>query len=238
MHMTVRTRQAQSLALALALTMAGLLSPTWGQGPGGQGKAALELATDRTAYEPGSMATLAAKVEIEKHWHTNSHNPTFDYLIATNLELTLPEGWPPAEISYPAGEMKTFAFADKPISVYDDHFAVLARIQIPEEVEAGEWTLDASLRYQACDARSCLPPTNATASIALSIGPGGVKSSDPVFASTETTDQSRPKKAVNLPVILLLGLVGGLILNAMPCVLPVLSLKVFGLVKSAGHGRS
>jgi suppressor for copper-sensitivity B len=29
-----------------------------------------------------------------------------------------------------------------------------------------------------------------------------------------------------------------LILNAMPCVLPVLSLKVFGLVRSAGHGRS
>ena len=38
--------------------------------------------------------------------------------------------------------------------------------------------------------------------------------------------------------MLLLALVGGLILNAMPCVLPVLSLKVFGLVRSAGHGRS
>jgi suppressor for copper-sensitivity B len=37
--------------------------------------------------------------------------------------------------------------------------------------------------------------------------------------------------------MLLLGVLGGLILNAMPCVLPVLSLKVFGLVKSAGQGR-
>ena len=37
--------------------------------------------------------------------------------------------------------------------------------------------------------------------------------------------------------MLLLAVLGGLILNAMPCVLPVLSLKVFGLVRSAGVGR-
>ena len=37
--------------------------------------------------------------------------------------------------------------------------------------------------------------------------------------------------------MLLLALAGGLVLNAMPCVLPVVSLKVFGLVQSASHGR-
>jgi len=37
--------------------------------------------------------------------------------------------------------------------------------------------------------------------------------------------------------MILLGVLGGLILNAMPCVLPVLSLKVFGLVKSAAQDR-
>jgi len=37
--------------------------------------------------------------------------------------------------------------------------------------------------------------------------------------------------------MLLVAVVGGLILNAMPCVLPVVSLKVFGLVQSASHGR-
>jgi suppressor for copper-sensitivity B len=37
---------------------------------------------------------------------------------------------------------------------------------------------------------------------------------------------------------LLAALLGGLILNAMPCVLPVLSIKVFGLVRSASHGRA
>jgi suppressor for copper-sensitivity B len=37
---------------------------------------------------------------------------------------------------------------------------------------------------------------------------------------------------------LLLGVLGGLILNLMPCVLPVLSIKVFGLVREAGAARA
>ena len=37
---------------------------------------------------------------------------------------------------------------------------------------------------------------------------------------------------------LLLGLLGGFILNLMPCVLPVISLKIFGFVHHAGESRS
>ncbi|KAB7771067.1 protein-disulfide reductase DsbD family protein [Xanthomonas maliensis] len=45
----------------------------------------------------------------------------------------------------------------------------------------------------------------------------------------------------SLPVILLLALLGGLVLNLMPCVLPILSLKVLGLAhsgESRSHARS
>lgn len=47
----------------------------------------------------------------------------------------------------------------------------------------------------------------------------------------------RPLQAGALGGILLLAVLGGFILNAMPCVLPVVSLKVFGLLRSAGEGR-
>ena len=72
------------------------------------------------------------------------------------------------------------------------------------------------------------------------IGPEGQPTHQEIFqareaASSRTASQKPP---VSLPLILFLGVVGGLILNAMPCVLPVLSLKIFGLVKSAGKGRS
>lgn len=44
--------------------------------------------------------------------------------------------------------------------------------------------------------------------------------------------------ALGLPGFLALAFLGGLILNIMPCVLPVLSLKVFSLLKHAGQARS
>jgi DsbC/DsbD-like thiol-disulfide interchange protein/cytochrome c biogenesis protein CcdA len=43
--------------------------------------------------------------------------------------------------------------------------------------------------------------------------------------------------ASSLPVALLFAFVGGLILNLMPCVLPVLGLKVLGFVNSAGEDK-
>jgi thiol:disulfide interchange protein DsbD len=43
---------------------------------------------------------------------------------------------------------------------------------------------------------------------------------------------------LGLPGWLLLAFIGGLILNLMPCVLPVLSLKVFSLLKHSGQSRS
>jgi thiol:disulfide interchange protein/DsbC/DsbD-like thiol-disulfide interchange protein len=41
----------------------------------------------------------------------------------------------------------------------------------------------------------------------------------------------------SLPALLLLAFVGGLILNLMPCVFPVLGLKIMGFVQQAGHDR-
>ena len=43
---------------------------------------------------------------------------------------------------------------------------------------------------------------------------------------------------VGLPGWLILAFIGGLILNLMPCVLPVLSLKVFSLLKHSGQSRA
>lgn len=40
-----------------------------------------------------------------------------------------------------------------------------------------------------------------------------------------------------LPVILLSAFIGGLILNLMPCVLPVIGLKILGFAEQAGHSR-
>jgi thiol:disulfide interchange protein/DsbC/DsbD-like thiol-disulfide interchange protein len=47
----------------------------------------------------------------------------------------------------------------------------------------------------------------------------------------------RPAPAHGIFMFLLFGFLGGLILNLMPCVLPVISLKIFGFVQQAGQSR-
>ena len=56
-------------------------------------------------------------------------------------------------------------------------------------------------------------------------------------APRETPLPAPTQEDVTLPLAFLLAFLGGLVLNAMPCVLPVLSLKVLGLVKKAHISR-
>jgi thiol:disulfide interchange protein DsbD len=49
---------------------------------------------------------------------------------------------------------------------------------------------------------------------------------------------SIPQRSRGLATFLFFGFVGGFILNLMPCVLPVISLKIFGFIKQSGDSRS
>ena len=66
---------------------------------------------------------------------------------------------------------------------------------------------------------------------------------DAYFASvvqqtvSNNTDTNTDVKAPNTFYIILIAFVGGLILNVMPCVLPVLSLKLLSLIKSSDKSR-
>src|SRR5215470_6462034 len=55
--------------------------------------------------------------------------------------------------------------------------------------------------------------------------------------SAPALSASRPAPVRGVFTFLLFGFLGGFILNLMPCVLPVISLKIFGFVQQAGQSR-
>ncbi len=69
--------------------------------------------------------------------------------------------------------------------------------------------------------------------VTLVDGERGAERRLPVETLEFAANQVTPRTETSLAVILALGLLGGLILNLMPCVLPVLSIKLLGVV---GHG--
>jgi suppressor for copper-sensitivity B len=264
-----------SVLASAALLATCLVAPAAdAQGFGGAPKARVELFADHTSYAPGSPARIAARVTIDPGWHVNSHTPTFQWLIPTELRLELPEGWTAARIHYPPQKLKTFAFEDEPLAVYDGQVVILADLVIPESVAQDQVRVTGDLSFQSCDNKQCLPPTKVSADLTLPIGQlgrpanealfeaptaggdteggsavggeGAESGSAPAAAGPPAAGETAPPAPSNgaggtstrsLAAMLLLGVLGGLILNAMPCVLPVLSLKVFGLVRSAGLGR-
>ena len=238
-------------SVAAGLLLLACILPTAAQAFPMEEKASLELMADRTAYQPGETARVRARVILEDHWHVNSNTPSYDYLIPTELSLVLPPGSSEATMLYPAHSMQAFPFTDGPIAVYDGTFDIFADFTLPQSLLEGPLPLDANLRYQACDDKQCLPPVNTEARIELLVGPGGTTiafdapvieaPTQPLVAETAApeveTDAQAGASGEGLFGMLFLALIGGLLLNAMPCVLPVLSIKIFGLVKSAGQGR-
>ncbi|MDX1631626.1 MAG: thioredoxin family protein [Thermoanaerobaculia bacterium] len=192
------------------------------------------MAPDRTGYEPGAEVRIAALLEIDEGWHVNSHRPSYDYLIPTRLELFPPEGWGEAEIAYPEPIHATFTFAEEPLSVFEGETVIEGRLEIPSGAEEGMAPVRGELTYQACNDTQCLPPVTTSAAVDLPVGDAGRATDPELFEGTAAPGSSSKEGLVGF---LLLGFLGGLILNAMPCVLPVLSLKVFAIVQSAGLGR-
>ncbi len=58
-----------------------------------------------------------------------------------------------------------------------------------------------------------------------------------VSSMSGVTSSPEPVAARGLLTFLLFGVIGGFILNLMPCVLPVISLKIFGFIQQAGQDR-
>jgi len=306
-HLLLRSRRlagAAALALAAAAVLLGGRAAPAGAAIARPEKAKVALQADRPAYAAGAGARLSALVAIEPGWHVNSHTPTFEYLIPTELELQLPAGWPPAAVEYPPAQKKSFAFAEVPLSVYDGDVVIQARVTVPAGTKPGVFPVRARLHYQACDHSQCLPPVTSESRLTLTVGaaahgaapaaaggplpvagtagnggnadvagvsgtaadagahgangaplnplPGhtpvdlgagsGASAPGPAApgpaASGPAAPAPRPAaRRGGLAAMLLIALLGGVILNAMPCVLPVVSLKVFGLVRAGSHGR-
>lgn len=77
-------------------------------------------------------------------------------------------------------------------------------------------------------------PGNAV-TLDAAIGNSGAATELPAIGSAST--QVASKKPIGLAKALILAFVGGLILNLMPCVFPVLSIKILSFVQQAGEDR-
>jgi Disulphide bond corrector protein DsbC len=108
----------------------------------------------------GGSFQLAVVLKIRDGFHINARQPSEEYLIATDLRPNLPRGFKGGEITYPKGQLRTFAFSKKPLNVYEDKAVIRMVVDALPEAPLGAQRLPFKLRYQACSNELCLPPVS------------------------------------------------------------------------------
>ena len=219
--------------------------------PGSSGnRVTAEAKLSQESFQSGSVAKIAIVLSIEDGWHVNAHNPTYDYLIGTSVELQSMEGVIIADIRYPEGSLQQFGFADDLLRVYDGAAPIFLTLKLSEKIKPGTYTLPAIVLVQACNDQVCLAPSSVAVDLSLTIveATAPVKSAnDALFAGYDATVTSGAQEnelaqlfATEGSFVAFLAIfLIGLALNLTPCVYPMLSVTVslFGTQSDTNTAR-
>ena len=159
---------------------------------------------------------LTADGQLRLHWQIAEGYYLYQHMFTVRqADASEPEN---LSISFPLAMDKTDEFFGD-VSVYYEE-ADLA-VSLPN----GGPRLMLAVTYQGCaDAGLCYPPE--TEHLLVDVATGAVAPT--AFETQISSLVSAPSTGSNMTLLLALGLafLGGLVLNAMPCVFPILSLKV------------
>jgi thiol:disulfide interchange protein DsbD len=187
----------------------------------------------------GDVVEGVITARIADGWHINSNRPTESYAIPTVLVLDNAEL---LSVVYPQHEMRSFQFTEgKPIAVYT------GTAQVPFTARLKGSSLHATLRYQACSDRICLPPNTAEGEISLTARPSPAAAQLTLPAGEGRGEgQAAPEPppdrlaatfaSSGLPLTLIILFVGGLALNLTPCVFPLIPITL-GFFAMQSDGR-
>jgi len=219
------------------------------------------LISENEKLIPGRRQYIGVHLTMAPGWHIYYRDPG-DIGVATRVQLTLPPGYSAAEAVW----LKPTTFRDEEGGFvthgYEGETVIAIPISVPvSAVPGSQITVEADVSWLACST-SCEPgqaKLSLTLMVAHSQAPPIPSASARHFANFPALKQGQESSGngsifdkdfklapgqsdanVWLVYLQFLGLafVGGLILNFMPCVLPVVSLKILSFVKEAGESRS
>lgn len=119
------------------------------------------VASDSTP--PGQTAHVSLKVRLPVDVHVQAHEPRDPSLIPTVLTVEAPPGITVDAVVYPPPTELTQTGRRETLAVLGPEFAIDVRLTVAGTAAAGELTVPAVLRYQACNEAVCFPPARATA---------------------------------------------------------------------------
>lgn len=210
----------------------------------------VSLVSEVKTAAPGEPFRVAVKLVHAPEHHTYGRELPPDVVgKPTTLKWTLPEGWKIEDLPWPPTH-KVPSTDGKMSEGYDGTVYLPAKV-VPAGQAGQSGEIAVHVDALVCDPKSCMPfRTDAKLAVALAASAEPDPAAGEIFAKVggdspaAVPAQTAAEPAINgggerrsFFAYLLLGLLGGLILNIMPCVFPVLGIKVMGVVQQAGEDR-
>jgi suppressor for copper-sensitivity B len=209
--------------------------------------------------KPGQAALLSVTMELDAGWHTFAldQDPK-NAGLPTLIELTSLNGLKAAEEKFSPSLAPEIAKTDDGKSQRVHHKEITWTM--PVSVEKAEYGIAGTLRYQICREGQCRPlkgvpfelghlakvvePPKRSPEITTVPPPQPPPIDPPPSGETgsptiggERIVPRAEQQSESLGLFLVYAFLGGLILNVMPCVLPVIAIKVLSFVQQAGQSR-
>ena len=186
------------------------------------------LSQDR--LRPGDKAVLFVAVDIAEGHKIQQHDPPVDGLVSTDLIVEPPPG---VELertlpTYPPPQPGTPIPGLPASGEYSGQVVIAVPVNATAKLEVGKpAAFRGLLRFQACTKEgACYPPET----VALN-------ASIPTAAAGGAAGATKVDGGSGLAWFLVLAFVGGFVLNFMPCVLPVIGIKLLSFSQQAGESR-
>jgi thiol:disulfide interchange protein DsbD len=152
----------------------------------------------------GGPARVALQVSLPEGLHVQSNRPRDPSLIPTVLTADPPPGVTVEEVVYPRSTELKQAGQDQPLAVFERQFAIGVQFRLGRDVKAGNLLIPVHLRYQACDASVCYPPSTADLQWTLRVVPASARATPrhtEVFGTIAFGHGEKPGAAPPVPVV-------------------------------------
>lgn len=207
------------------------------------------LVSEAKEIQAGVPFTLAVELKMQPGWHTYYKDPGESGL-ATSIDWTLPKGFSAGEIEWE----KPTKFVEAGVTTYGYQNKTTLRTKItpPAKLDAGQYPFAAKVKWLSCK-EICLPgkadlnisvkvaaPAPVVSAPQKSMG-NGTHSMDkepppPTVSAVESHNVitgTTSEQSTNFFTYIAFAFIGGFLLNLMPCVLPVISIKVLSFLEQA-----
>ncbi|MBT3278211.1 MAG: hypothetical protein HN909_06005 [Phycisphaerales bacterium] len=200
-----------------------------------------------TAIDTDEPFYVAIDYTIEPSWHTYGPSQAVDWALPSSITTSFGASATLISVHYPPAEKTAIEDPSTGKTVYVYYLPargrILAKVQLAPAATASPITLQWGGQLCGGASNQCLPFRFLTPPVTVT---RGARTANPAFVATLPTPAAQvvdtDEHSVELAnrsdiYILAMALLAGLMINIMPCVLPVIPLRIYSLAQMAGESR-